>query len=218
MTSVYKVSPTQAVLPRAQKTNTSGLCYLFACDHIFCVALAAMWFIPPPNTTHPIYKDPRKFWNKWWPAELKIGKCIFCRSVWKNLHTPRWNRGLRIVIWSFHWYTYLMFFTLCPISVFMPYLLGQIRGVGREWWLVACVNVRWYIHGAKESGVHVMNEIVREALNLWLWMQPSILLCSPWLSSRASCSSGSHLRWLTGDPTDAAATAAAVETALGSAR
>lgn len=55
-----------------------------------------------------------------------------------------------------------MFFTLCPISVFMPYLLGQIRGVGREWWLVACVNVCWYIHGAKESGVHVMNEIVRK--------------------------------------------------------
>lgn len=36
-------------------------------------------------------------------------------------------------------------------------------------------------------------------------MQPSILPCSPWLSSRASCSSGSHLRWLTGDPTAAAA-------------
>ena len=46
-------------------------------------------------------------------------------------------------------------------------------------------------------------------------MQPSILPCSPWLSSRASCSSGSHLRWLTGDTTtaadaaDAAAAAAA---------
>lgn len=163
MTSVYKVTPSQA-----QKTNMSSLSYHFAWDHIFCVArlLAAMWFIPPPNTTHPIYKDPEKLWNKWWPTELKIGKCIFCWNGWKNLHTPRWNRGLCIVIWSFHWYTYLVFFTLCPISVFMPYLLGQIREVWREWGLVACVNVCLYIRGAKESGAHVMNEIVRKC---WIY-------------------------------------------------
>lgn len=135
---------------------------------------------------HPIYKDSGKLWNKWWPAEKKIWKYIFCRKEWKNSHIPRWNRGLRIVIWTFHWYTYLMFFTPCPISVCMAYLRGRIREVGAVAGKGACVNACWCIHGANESGVHVMNGIVRKQ---WIY----VCECShPFCPAVPGCPQGHH--------------------------
>lgn len=51
-------------------------------------------------------------------------------------------------------------FTLCPISICMPYLLGRIRvlvaGKG------ASVSACWRLHSAKEASVCAMNEIVRK--------------------------------------------------------
>lgn len=128
-----------------------------------------MWFIPPPNTAPTdavstktrgnsgINGDQlrRRYENVSFVERGRGG--LLPPPIPTNPHIPRWNRGLCIVIWSFHWYTYLMFFTLCPISVCMPYLLGQTREVG-----VVCVTVCWCIHGAEESGVHMMNEIVRK--------------------------------------------------------
>ncbi len=54
-----------------------------------------------------------------------------------------------------------MFFAL-SVSAFMPYLIGRTRGVGVVAGKGACVNVCWCIHDAEESGVHMMNEIVRK--------------------------------------------------------
>lgn len=118
------------------KANTSCLCYHsgFAWDHIFCIALVIYSTTQHGSDRHPIYKDPRKFWNKWWPAEKKIRKCIFCRNQWKNSHIPRWNRGLRIVIWSFHWYTYLVFFTLLPyLCLYALFTRTNQGGRSRGW-------------------------------------------------------------------------------------
>lgn len=120
MTSVYKVTPTQAVLLRARKQTHHVMLPFWFCMGwyiLHCTSTSSHVIYSTAqhdSDRHPIYKDPRKFWNKWWPSEKKIRKCIFCRNQWKNSHIPRWNRGLRIVIWSFHWYTYLVFFTPLP--------------------------------------------------------------------------------------------------------
>lgn len=111
----------------------------------------------------PIYKDSGKFWNKWRPAERKIWKCIFCGNEWKNSHISRWNRGLHIVIWSFSLIPLSRVFHsppyLCLYALFTRTKTREVATVAAK---CACLNVCWCTHGAEESGVHMMNEIVRK--------------------------------------------------------
>lgn len=138
-----------------KQTHLVYVAILVLHEIIFCIALLlpAMWFIPPPNTASTDAVSPktrgnsgingdqlrRRYENVSLFREREGGRRgggLLSPPIPMNSYNPRWNRGLCIVIWSFHWYTYLMFFTLCPISVCMPYLLGRAREVG-----VVCVRM-----------------------------------------------------------------------------
>lgn len=140
--SVYKVTHSQAM---CLLHHHKHITILVLHEIIFCIALLlpAMWFIPPPDTAQAdavstktrgnsgINGDQlrRRYENVKRERETERGD-LLSPQIWMNSCIPRWNRGLCIVIWSFCWYTYLMFFTLCSISACMPYLLGQTREVG----------------------------------------------------------------------------------------
>lgn len=74
--SVYKVTHSQAM---CLLHHHKHITILVLHEIIFCIALYPSHVIYS-TTRHSsgwcrIYKDTRKFWNKWWPAEKKIWKC-----------------------------------------------------------------------------------------------------------------------------------------------
>ena len=89
---------------------------------------------------HAIYRDPRKSGENGDQLRRRYENVSFVGNQQMNSRIPRWNRGLCIVICSsFPWHTYLVFFTLCPISVCVPYWLGRIREGRSGAWMCAGV-------------------------------------------------------------------------------
>lgn len=148
--------------------NTSCLCYYTGggWDQILHWTLrTAVWFIPqlwqtPVSTktwVNPgINGDPLR------KKDMKVFLSLYgCSLIRMHSYVPRWNRGLCVVIRSFHWYAYLMFFHFLPyLRLYALFTRTHQGGSGGGW--EVCIRVWVSSPCVEECSVHMMNEIVRK--------------------------------------------------------